>query len=86
VNVARRVTGLAHPGTVLVSESVREAIGSADEFSSSFAGGRHLKGVKGRSKAVPRSSGHSRKRLTSNLLRHFGFTGTGAPKLVGGSN
>jgi adenylate cyclase len=47
VNVASRVTGVARPGTVLVSESVREAIGSADGFSWSFAGGRHLKGVKG---------------------------------------
>jgi adenylate cyclase len=46
VNVASRVTGVARPGTVLVSESVREAIGSADGFSWSFAGGRHLKGVK----------------------------------------
>jgi adenylate cyclase len=47
VNIASRVTGVARPGTVLVSESVREAIGSADGFSWSFAGGRHLKGVKG---------------------------------------
>jgi adenylate cyclase len=47
VNVASRVTGAARPGAVLVSESVREAIGSADGFSWSFAGGRHLKGVKG---------------------------------------
>jgi adenylate cyclase len=47
VNVASRVTGVARPGTVLVSESVREAVGSADGFSWSFAGGRHLKGVKG---------------------------------------
>jgi adenylate cyclase len=41
------MTGVARPGTVLISESVREAIGSADGFSWSFAGGRHLKGVKG---------------------------------------
>lgn len=47
VNVASRVTGVARPGTVLVSEAVREAIGSADGFSWSFAGARHLKGVKG---------------------------------------
>ena len=47
VNVASRVTGVAYPGSVLVSESAREAIGSADGFSWSFAGGRHLKGVKG---------------------------------------
>jgi adenylate cyclase len=47
VNVASRVTGVARPGTVLVSESVREAIGLADGFSWSFAGARHLKGVMG---------------------------------------
>jgi adenylate cyclase len=46
VNLASRVTGVARPGTVLVSESVREAIGSAAGFSWSFAGGRHVKGVK----------------------------------------
>jgi adenylate cyclase len=45
--VASRVTGVARPGTVLVSESVREAIGEADGFTWSFAGARHLKGVKG---------------------------------------
>jgi len=47
VNVASRVTGVARPGTVLVSESARDAIGSADGFDWSFAGARHLKGVKG---------------------------------------
>jgi adenylate cyclase len=47
VNVASRVTGVARPGTVLVSESARDAIGSADEFDWSFASARHLKGVKG---------------------------------------
>jgi adenylate cyclase len=47
VNVASRVTGVARPGAVLVSESVREAVGSADGFSWSFASARHLKGVKG---------------------------------------
>jgi adenylate cyclase len=47
VNVASRVTGVARPGAVLVAESVREAIGAADGFDWSFAGGRHLKGVKG---------------------------------------
>jgi adenylate cyclase len=46
VNVASRVTGVARPGGVLVAESAREAIGSADAFSWSFAGARHLKGVK----------------------------------------
>ena len=47
VNVASRVTGVARPGAVLVAESARDAIGSAEGFSWSFAGARHLKGVKG---------------------------------------
>ena len=47
VNIASRVTGVARPGAVLVSESARDAIGSADGFAWSFAGDRHLKGVKG---------------------------------------
>ena len=59
VNVASRVTGAARPGTVLISESAREAIGSADGFVWSFAGARHLKGVKGEVKLfrVQRSNG-----------------------------
>ena len=47
VNVASRVTGVARPGAVLVAESAREAIASADGFDWSVAGARHLKGVKG---------------------------------------
>ena len=47
VNVASRVTGAARPGAVLVSESARDAIASAAGFDWSFAGARHLKGVKG---------------------------------------
>ncbi|HXL59441.1 MAG TPA: adenylate/guanylate cyclase domain-containing protein [Mycobacterium sp.] len=47
VNVASRVTGAARPGAVLVSESARDAIASAEGFDWSFAGARHLKGVKG---------------------------------------
>lgn len=50
VNVASRVTGAARPGSVLVAESTRELIGDAGEFSWSFAGARHLKGVKGETK------------------------------------
>jgi adenylate cyclase len=46
VNLASRVTGAARPGAVLVTESTREAIGSADGLSWSFVGARHLKGVK----------------------------------------
>ena len=47
VNIASRVTGVARPGAVLLSESARDAIGSADGFAWSYAGARHLKGVKG---------------------------------------
>ncbi|MBN3509781.1 adenylate/guanylate cyclase domain-containing protein [Mycolicibacterium septicum] len=49
VNLASRVTGAARPGTVLVAESARAAIaeaGAGDRFGWSFAGARHLKGVK----------------------------------------
>jgi adenylate cyclase len=46
VNLASRVTGTARPGTVLVSESTREALGDDDRFTWSFAGARHLKGIK----------------------------------------
>ena len=47
VNVASRVTDVARPGAVLVAESARDAIGSANGFTWSFAGARHLKGVTG---------------------------------------
>lgn len=46
VNLAARVTGAARPGTVLVAESSREAIGEDDRFTWSFAGAKHLKGIK----------------------------------------
>jgi len=46
VNLASRVTGAARPGSILVSESAREAIGDDDRFTWSFAGARHLKGIK----------------------------------------
>jgi adenylate cyclase len=46
VNLASRVTGAARPGSVLVSESAREAIGDDDRFTWSFAGARRLKGIK----------------------------------------
>jgi adenylate cyclase len=45
VNVASRVTSVARPGSVLVTESVREAAENA--FTFSRAGKRKLKGVKG---------------------------------------
>jgi adenylate cyclase len=46
VNVASRVTAVARPGTVLVADSVWEAVGESGQFSASFAGARRLKGVK----------------------------------------
>ncbi len=45
VNLAARVTGAARPGSVLVSEATREAIGDDAGFTWSFAGARHLKGI-----------------------------------------
>lgn len=50
VNLASRVTGAARPDSVLVAESAREAIGAAEGFTWSFAGSRHLKGVKAETK------------------------------------
>ncbi len=47
VNTASRVTGVARPGAVLVTESVREALADTGGFSWSFAGPRHLKGIRG---------------------------------------
>ena len=47
VNTASRITALARPGTVLVAESVRAALGESEDFVFSFAGARHLKGIKG---------------------------------------
>jgi adenylate cyclase len=47
VNLASRVTAVARPGTVLVAESAQDLIGESDEFTWSFAGARHVKGVKG---------------------------------------
>lgn len=46
VNVAARVTGAARPGSVLVAEATREAIGDDERFSWSFAGAKRLKGIK----------------------------------------
>jgi adenylate cyclase len=50
VNVASRVTSVARPGAVLVAESARDVIGENDQFTWSFAGARHLKGVRGETK------------------------------------
>jgi adenylate cyclase len=46
VNLASRVTGAARPGSILVSEQTREAIADDERFTWSFAGARHLKGIK----------------------------------------
>jgi adenylate cyclase len=46
VNLASRVTGAARPGSILASESAREAIGDDGRFTWSFAGSRRLKGIK----------------------------------------
>ena len=40
------MTAVARPGSVLVAESAHDAIGDSDDFTWSFAGPRHLKGVK----------------------------------------
>ncbi len=47
VNVASRVTAAAQPGTVLVAESTRDAIGNAGDYEWSPIGARRLKGVSG---------------------------------------
>jgi adenylate cyclase len=46
VNLASRVTSAARPGSVLVAEAAYEQIGDDDSFTWSFAGARHLKGIK----------------------------------------
>ena len=45
VNVASRVTGIARPGSVLTTNSLRDAVEDADGYSWSQAGMRALKGV-----------------------------------------
>ncbi|ANI41330.1 adenylate/guanylate cyclase domain-containing protein [Mycolicibacterium vaccae] len=51
VNLAARMTGAARPGSVLVAESTRDAIGDDDRFTWSFAGAKRLKGIKSDVKA-----------------------------------
>jgi adenylate cyclase len=48
VNVAARVTALALPGTVLVTDSVRQSSGVADHLNWSPAGAHQLRGVRDR--------------------------------------
>ncbi|MGA8544421.1 MAG: adenylate/guanylate cyclase domain-containing protein [Mycobacterium sp.] len=47
VNMASRVTAVARPGAVLGAESTRDELGDDAGFSWSYAGARHLKGIKG---------------------------------------
>jgi adenylate cyclase len=46
VNLASRVTSVARPASVLLSESAREQIGDDEHFTWSFAKARRLKGIK----------------------------------------
>ena len=46
VNLASRITGIAYPGSVLVSDDVKEASSNGHRWS--FAGERRLKGIDGR--------------------------------------
>lgn len=46
VNLASRVTAASRPGAVLVTEPVREEVGDAEGFRWSYAGARHLKGIR----------------------------------------
>jgi adenylate cyclase len=50
VNLASRVTSAARPGTILVAESTRDAVGDDERFTWSFAGARRFKGIKGEGK------------------------------------
>ena len=46
VNVASRITGIARPGAVLVTEPARQAIGDFAGITWAFAGARRLRGVR----------------------------------------
>jgi adenylate cyclase len=50
VNLASRITGIAYPGSVLVSEDVKDAASNGHRWS--FAGERRLKGIDGRVKLL----------------------------------
>jgi adenylate cyclase len=67
VNVASRVTGVARPGTVLVADSVWEAIGDTDLFQGSFAGPRRLKGIKNEVKLHRVRRGAGPDKVSDNL-------------------
>jgi len=57
--VEKLVTAVARPGTVLAAESVRDELGDGAGFSWSFAGPRHLKGIKGEVKLFRARRGDS---------------------------
>jgi adenylate cyclase len=59
VNIASRVTAVARPGTVLAAESTRDELGDDAGFSWSFAGARHLKGIKGETRLFRARRGDS---------------------------
>ncbi|MGI8845706.1 MAG: adenylate cyclase regulatory domain-containing protein [Thermoleophilaceae bacterium] len=50
VNLASRITSTARPGSVLVTDAVKDAVGGENGYAFSFAGERKLKGVKGAQK------------------------------------
>jgi adenylate cyclase len=47
VNLASRITAVARPGSVLVAEAARDALGDPESIAWSYAGERHLKGIRG---------------------------------------
>jgi adenylate cyclase len=49
VNLASRLTGVARPGSVLASEELHDVV-DGEAYNWSFAGQRHLKGVRGETK------------------------------------
>ena len=46
-NLAARITGFARPDTVVVAESVKDAVADATHFDFSFAGKHRFKGIRG---------------------------------------
>ena len=66
VNLASRVTAVARPGSVLVTETARDQLTARDDLQWSFAGSRHLKNVRGavrlyRARARSDASGDDRR-------------------------
>jgi len=64
VNKASRITGVARPGSILVDEPTKEAVGEGYDYS--YAGERRLKGFDGRAKLFrARRAGAPRDRLAA---------------------